>query len=452
MASRRPFGGTAPDFVWTAVAGAPRVAVTTVTFWTAETDGTKITDLIDQNGNPASQIITDASGRIPRFQGPDDDTNTMWADGGGGEARSQVFAADFTSYLQLGQLILIATDGFGGQIFEVFDELGNPIGSIGPTGGFNVFGDDNRVFPGGDVFDPINRLRSDGTVQQNSGDAAGSVGAVATGNQVSLPTTVPNGSTLLGGSLTTAGILHWASGGRSFRMLQSGVVQEDNLPTRRRVMSVFKDGGAATISSVGSPACVLDTSSGSNTTGDQALVAALIALTTGGTSGNTSGILPPGSSFAEIKPAWSPMFHAKIVTDPTAVTSVRYWVGLFSADPAAISSPTGIHAIGFRFDTAVDGTTWHTVTSAAGTPTVSATGVTVSTVTEYDLRIEVNAAYTAVRFFIRAAGSQIENLVATHTTGLPTFSQLMGRAIRCTALSASARAIQFSSSVLEHVG
>lgn len=66
-----------------------------VTFWTAMTGGSQITDLTDLLGNPITQVTADSSGELPQIYGPDTtpDTWYMYADGGSG-ARRIVAATD----------------------------------------------------------------------------------------------------------------------------------------------------------------------------------------------------------------------------------------------------------------------------------------------------------------------------------------------------------------------
>ncbi|MGW1546668.1 glycosyl hydrolase family 28-related protein [Streptomyces sp. NPDC002346] len=65
------------DGIWTVGVGAE------VTFWDTPVDGTQYTDLLDVSGTPASSMISDEHGALPRFQGPDGVAG-MWADAGGG--------------------------------------------------------------------------------------------------------------------------------------------------------------------------------------------------------------------------------------------------------------------------------------------------------------------------------------------------------------------------------
>ncbi|EPH40842.1 hypothetical protein ABT390_36525 [Streptomyces aurantiacus] len=81
--ARYQFGASVADFVVQPQDGiwgvAPGVAVT---FWDSPTGGTWYTDLLAETGAATSQVVTDASGAIPEFQGPEGVTG-MWADAGG---------------------------------------------------------------------------------------------------------------------------------------------------------------------------------------------------------------------------------------------------------------------------------------------------------------------------------------------------------------------------------
>jgi len=70
----------------------------TITFWTARTGGTQITDLLDDLGTPITGATADSDdGEFPPIQGPDTDPETwyMWADGSGGAGpRRLVVATD----------------------------------------------------------------------------------------------------------------------------------------------------------------------------------------------------------------------------------------------------------------------------------------------------------------------------------------------------------------------
>jgi hypothetical protein len=337
--------------------------------------------------------------------------------------------------------------GGTGQLLLVVDYKNQPIFGVAPAGGAYVAGDNFRVFNGGDIFNPWIKLRQDGSVQMAKGDAANGSGVLAIGNATFVPNQQPDGSHTLDGSATTAGTLQYSVAGRLFQMNQSGSAEEQNTPGVRRVTQVYKDVGLATVTTVGKSAHSL---TGTATTADNALTYSGVQLTTAATIGSVSGVAP--AAYNQTYPGWAPMYWARICTDPSAVTNVRYWCGLVSADPSGSATPGSINMAAFRYDTAADGTAfWRCVTSNGTTSTVTATTQSIAANTFYDLRIEVNQNNNLMRFSIAtAAGS--ESVVATMLTTLPTYTVLLAPVERCTALAASARSIIFSKSVLSHIG
>ena len=89
---------------------------------------------------------------------------------------------------------------------------------------------------------------------------------------------------------------------------------------------------------------------------------AWLQSTTTAVSANPSGIV---SAFAVWRRDWTPQYLTKIKTDTAAITSIRYWIGMFSASPDLIARGTGtISLAAFSYDTGIDGTAfWRTVTS-----------------------------------------------------------------------------------------
>jgi hypothetical protein len=85
--TRYTFGGTAADIV-TDTAG--NYTTDAGTAWTSRVGGTQVTDLLDTNGNPlvggTISTLTDPVGLVI-FQGPDDGTNVLWVDFGGGRVK-----------------------------------------------------------------------------------------------------------------------------------------------------------------------------------------------------------------------------------------------------------------------------------------------------------------------------------------------------------------------------
>lgn len=93
--ARLYYGGTAADFTIgsATVEDTSSVEHTTATLVSATlsvyadpTGGSPLTDLLSEAGSPMTAVTTDATGRIPRFQGPDAYTAELWiADPGTGD-------------------------------------------------------------------------------------------------------------------------------------------------------------------------------------------------------------------------------------------------------------------------------------------------------------------------------------------------------------------------------
>lgn len=104
--SRYVFGGKIQDFAF-GTSGSSVTLLSSgvpVTFYTAATGGTQITDLQDMSGNAISTVGTTANGFLPQFQGPDStgslasNANQMWASVNGSSTRYQIFGAHAGSF------------------------------------------------------------------------------------------------------------------------------------------------------------------------------------------------------------------------------------------------------------------------------------------------------------------------------------------------------------------
>lgn len=332
------------------------------------------------------------------------------------------------------------------QPLLIVDANEAPIFGVGKAGGASVFGDNFSIFDGGDIFNPEIKLRHDGTVQARRGDPAGGSGVFALGNVTTAPTAQPDGSHTVDGSNTVPGVVFYAKAGRAFVVDGGGVSQEITGGSANvRSITVQKDIGLATLSSIGVPAAAVSGTGTGNTStsSDNQFVAPFLALTTAATANNAQGVTP--STYSQVLPPFRPMMWTKIRTG-SAITSTRYWVGMFSANPGAVASPTALHCAAFRYDTSVDGTAfWRCVTSAASaTPTVTTTSVAAAVDTTYNMRIEINASNNSVRFLID------DVVVATHTATLPTAA--MAPDVRVTTLSAAARTLHFSRYTVTQLG
>lgn len=87
--ARSTFGGTTADYLFSVTSGAVRTRAATLTFWTAETGGAQITDLL-LGGEAVTSIRTGSYGFIPAFSGPDE-TTEIW--GQVDEGRRLLFSA-----------------------------------------------------------------------------------------------------------------------------------------------------------------------------------------------------------------------------------------------------------------------------------------------------------------------------------------------------------------------
>ncbi|MDQ3076934.1 MAG: hypothetical protein M3Q63_02700 [bacterium] len=242
----------------------------------------------------------------------------------------------------------------------------------------------------------------------------------------------------------TSGILEVAPGTSGNVLTSNGTTWTSSAPTggssastpnvyNNRQMQIVKNPGAATVTNMGFAAAPTLTATASNA--DDADGPWLNHATTA-TNGNASGVI---SAFTVVRRDWEVEYITTIKTDATNITSVRYWIGLFSALPDTLAAPN-IHAVAFRYDTAADGTAFWRAVSIAGTgasATVTATTQSIAANTTYIMRIVCANSLTDCKYYIN------NTLVATHTTTLPTATQLMGYGNRVTTLSAAIRNLKW---------
>ncbi|WP_320784206.1 SGNH/GDSL hydrolase family protein [Streptomyces sp. CRN 30] len=111
---RHDFGAGMADYVvrpsdgiWTVAGGAA------LTFWSAATEGTQYTDLLDAAGLPVTEIVADERGFVPAFQGPDEVVG-MWVESGGPsraytEARGLVTGEGSGGYTSVTRIVASST-------------------------------------------------------------------------------------------------------------------------------------------------------------------------------------------------------------------------------------------------------------------------------------------------------------------------------------------------------
>lgn len=83
-----------------------------------------------------------------------------------------------------------------------------------------------------------------------------------------------------------------------------------------------------------------------------------------------------------------PVFDATFQVDIQTLTNSRLWVGLFSADPSALSLPSSLSCLAFRYEAGVDaGATWRTVSANGSSALVKDSLSPVAVSTSYQLRV-----------------------------------------------------------------
>lgn len=121
---RYEFGAGVADFIVAPADGIWTVgAATSVTLWSAATDGTQYTDLLDGAGSPIAQIASDEHGALPRFFGPDGVAG-MWADASGG-TRAWMDAHRLTSGVPGAEAgPVMSVNGMSGDVILTASDVG----------------------------------------------------------------------------------------------------------------------------------------------------------------------------------------------------------------------------------------------------------------------------------------------------------------------------------------
>ena len=131
-----------------------------VTFWTAQTGGAQITDLLDTIGTPITAATADDVGEFPPIQGPDTDPGTwyMWADGSGGTGpRRAVVATDAGDALNA---LASTTDDLAAEIGSLGTQVDNSLGVVNYDAGTSSWplrpvGDSRRFMWIGPTAPPV---------------------------------------------------------------------------------------------------------------------------------------------------------------------------------------------------------------------------------------------------------------------------------------------------------
>lgn len=186
--------------------------------------------------------------------------------------------------------------------------------------------------------------------------------------------------------------------------------------------------GATTIDSLGDAA---PTTEGTATTGSGG-GNHFIRYDSAAVLNSNAGWLP--SAFAKtIRDASNdPVFDCTVV--PISTTVLRYWVGLFSADPMASGAPA-LNFVGFRFDTSLSDVNWKCVNGNGASTAVVDSGVAMAGSSEFHFRIMLTGTGGAnVLYFINGS------LVASFSGSAPGIVAL-GFVAQVRTLEAVAKAI-----------
>ena len=148
------------------------------------------------------------------------------------------------------------------------------------------------------------------------------------------------------------------------------------------------------------------------------------------------------ASLAIIETRYDPTIEILIQTDEAAVTTLRYWLGLFSTEPTA-DDPGGQLAA-FRFSTAAADVGWIPTVKDGATLNAGAAIGTVVADTTYKLKIRVDDAASAIMFSV---DDSPETIV---TANLPSNSQNLGFYFGVETLDTSARDLLFARALIEY--
>lgn len=151
-----------------------------------------------------------------------------------------------------------------------------------------------------------------------------------------------------------------------------------------------------------------------------------IVCQTGAVSGQVAGVT--GSALNDVQTRWEPRANFLCAVD--VITTLRLWVGLFSADPSASDSPAA-HILGFRYSTSASDPAIMAVAKDGTTINAVSTGVAMQANAVFAFRIEVASNGTSAAFYVN------DTLTNTLTTNLPTTTQFLGLRNSSTTLSAA---------------
>ncbi len=146
----------------------------------------------------------------------------------------------------------------------------------------------------------------------------------------------------------------------------------------------------------------------------------MILFTTGGSSGNASGLAGP---FTTTRITHLPRLFTVQRTDASAVTSTYIAFGVVASAIEGLTTLAGANTIRgcwFRFDTGLSDTTWQAVSSDGTTASATDTTITVAAATTYALLVDAQISAGTCRYYVDGV------LKVSKATNLPTGSTALG--------------------------
>ena len=163
-------------------------------------------------------------------------------------------------------------------------------------------------------------------------------------------------------------------------------------------------------------------------------VLSMVQYTTAASTNGASGFSGP---FSTARATTTPFLYAVVRTDPTAVTTVRYYVGVGASSLDQVSTLAGANTVvgaWFRFDTGIGDTNWMCEVSDGTTAAATSSGIAVAAATTYVLSIDMTVSGTAV-FYINGVK------VVTTSTHVNTSTTALGIEASVTTLANAARSL-----------
>lgn len=218
----------------------------------------------------------------------------------------------------------------------------------------------------------------------------------------------------------------------------TGVISFNEFPLTYpgRPWFVTANSGAATVSTVGLAAGAVVSATAANV---DTVDGAFINVQTGATTSAATASSGVSTAFTIFRDSWGLQGDALIKTSSTVSSNVL-WVGFMGASQT--STATSGTKIAFKYDSAIDGTTWRAFVANSSTQYTANTGITVSTGTIYHFGIQANS---STAWFYASTGTNPVSFVTSTTSSLPTSTATnLGFAVRVWNTTSTPSALLFN--------